>query len=86
MIGLILYFVIGAILGFSYYAWECYKYKKKYEDMSWKLTWDEYSTKEEVGMGCIFALFLWPFCILAMLLWLSCTIPAKYIRKYFGIE
>lgn len=83
---IVLYFIIGIILGFIYYAWECYKYKKKYENTSWKLTWDEYSIKEEVGVGCVIAVILWPVGILSVLLYITISILGKYIRKYFGIE
>lgn len=86
MIWIILYFLIGIILGFTYYAWECYKYKKKYENSSWKLTWDEYSIEEEVGVFCVIAIILWPVCILSVLLYIACSTLGKYIRKYFGIE
>lgn len=83
---IVLYFIIGIILGFIYYAWECYKYKKKYENTSWKLTWDEYSTKEEVGVGCVITVILWPVGILSVLLYITISILGKYIRKCFGIE
>ena len=86
MIWIILYFIIGPILGFIYYAWECYRYKKKYENKPWKLTWDEYSTKEEVGVGCVVIVILWPACILTVLLYITFSTLGKYIRKYFGIE
>ena len=86
MIWMILHFLIGSILGFIYYAWECYKYKKKYENNPWKLTWDEYSIKEEVGVGCTIIVILWPVCILLVLLYTICSTLSKYIRKYFGIE
>lgn len=86
MIWLILHFLIGIILGFIYYAWECYKYKKKYENNPWKLTWDEYSTKEEVGVGCVIAVILWPVCTISILLYLTFSTLGKYIRKCFGIE
>ena len=86
MIWIILYFIIGPILGFIYYAWECYRYKKKYENNPWKLTWDEYSTKEEIGIGCAITVILWPACVLSVLLCIAVSIIGKYIRKYFGIE
>lgn len=86
MIWIILYFIVGAILGFIYYAWECYRYKKKYENKSWKLTWDEYSIKEEVGVGCVVIVILWPACIITALLYITFSTLGKYIRKYFGIE
>lgn len=86
MIWLILYSLMGIILGFIYYAWECYKYKKKYENKSWKLTWDEYSIKEEIGIGCAIIVILWPACILVVSLYTACSTLGKYIRKYFGIE
>lgn len=86
MVWLILHFLIGIILGFIYYAWECYKYKKKYENKSWKLTWDEYSIKEEVTTGCAITVFFWPVCIVSVLLYTAFSTLGKYIRKYFGIE
>lgn len=86
MVWLILHFLIGIILGFIYYAWECYKYKKKYENKSWNLTWDEYSNKEEVVIGCVMTIFFWPVCIFLMSLYTAFSTIGKYIRKYFGIE
>ena len=86
MIWMILYFLIGIILGFIYYAWECYEYKKKYENNPWKLTWDEYSTKEEVSVCCVVAVILWPVCILSVIIICSFSTLSEYIRKYFGIE
>lgn len=86
MIWMILYFLIGSILGLTYYAWECHKYKKKYENSSWKLTWEEYSIKEEVGLGCAIIVISWPACILVVSLYTACSTLGKYIRKYFGIE
>lgn len=83
---IVLYFLIGSILGFIYYAWECYRYKNKYENNSWKLTWEEYSIKEEVDVGCVIAIILWPIGVLSILLYITFSTLGKYIRKYFGIE
>ena len=70
MISIILYFLIGLIIGFCYYIYECYKYKKKYENKSWKLTWDEYDSKEGVTFSLYVCVFLWPFCIIYVLIYL----------------
>ena len=86
MIWIILYFLIGTIPGVIYYAWECYRYEKKYENNPWKLTWDEYSIKEEIGVVCVVTVILRPICILSVLLYLTCLTLGKYIRRYFGIE
>ena len=86
MIWIILYFLIGVILGFIYYAWECYRYKKKYKNKSWKLTWDEYDNKEDVTIILVVCIFLWPALTLTVLAYLIFVYPTVYIRKYFGIE
>ena len=86
MIWIILYFLIGPILGFIYYAWKCYKYKNKYKNKSWKLTWDEYDNKENVTITLVICIFLWPVLTLTVLAYLIFVCPTVYIRKYFGIE
>lgn len=82
----ILYFIIGLIIGLCDYAYECYRYKKKYENKSWKLTWSEYDDKEGVTLTLIICIFLWPLVIIAVLAYLIFVYPTVYIRKYFGIE
>ena len=82
----ILYFIIGLIIGLCCYTYECYKYKKKYKNKSWKLTWDEYDNKEGVTLNLIICIFLWPLCIIVVLAYLIFVYPTVYIRKYFGIE
>lgn len=86
MIWIILYFLIGIILGFIYYIWKCHKYKKRYENKSWKLTWDEYDNKEGVTFTLYVCIFLWPILTLDVLTYLIFVYPTVYIRKYFGIE
>ena len=83
---IVLYFIIGLIIGFCCYTYECYKYKKKYKNKSWKLTWDEYDNKEGVTLNLIICIFLWPLCIIVVLAYLIFVYPTIYIRKYFGIE
>lgn len=86
MIWIILYFLIGLIIGFCYYIYKCYKYKKKYENKSWKLTWDEYDNEEGVTFVLFICIFLWPLYTLDVLIYLIFICPTKCIRKYFGIE
>ena len=83
---IILYFIIGLIIGLCYYTYECYKYKKKYENKSWKLTWSEYDNEEGVTLNLIICIFLWPLVIMVALAYLIFVYPTVYIRKYFGIE
>lgn len=83
---IILYFIIGLIIGLCCYTYECYRYKKKYENKSWRLTWDEYDDKEGVTLILVTCIFLWPLVILAVLAYLIFVYPTVYIRKYFGIE
>lgn len=81
-----LYFIIGFIIGLCCYTYECYRYKKKYENKPWKLTWDEYDDKEGVTLILVVCIFLWPLAIIAVLAYLIFVYPTVYIRKYFGIE
>lgn len=83
---IVLYFIIGLIIGFCCYTYACYEYKKKYENKSWKLTWDEYDDKEGVTLNLIICIFLWPLAIIVVLAYLIFVYPTVYIRKYFGIE
>ena len=83
---IVLYIIIGLIIGFCRYTYDCYRYKKKYENKSWKLTWNEYDDKEGVTLTLIICIFLWPLVILIVLVYLIFVYPTVYIRKYFGIE
>lgn len=83
---IVLYFIIGLIIGFCYYTYECYRYKKKYKNTSWKLTWDEYDDKEGVTFTLVVCICLWPLVTIAVLAYLIFVYPTVYIRKYFGIE
>ena len=83
---IVLYFIIGLIIGFGYYIYECHRYKKKYENTSWKLTWDEYDDKERVTFTLVVCIALWPLVTIAVLAYLIFVYPTVYIRKYFGIE
>lgn len=83
---IVLYFIIGLVTGLCDYTYECYKYKKKYENKSWKLTWDEYDDKEGTTLTLIVCIFFWPVAIIAVLAYLILVYPTVYIRKYFGIE
>lgn len=83
---IVLYFIIGLIIGLCDYTYECYRYKKKYENKSWRLTWKEYDDKEDVTIILIICILLWPVAIIAVLAYLIFVYPTVYIRKYFGIE
>lgn len=83
---IVLYFIIGFIIGLCNYTYECYRYKKKYENKSWRLTWKEYDDKEDVTIILIICIFLWPVAIIVVLAYLIFVYPTVYIRKYFGIE
>ena len=54
---IVLYFIIGFIIGLCNYTYECYRYKKKYENKSWRLTWKEYDDKEDVTIILIICIF-----------------------------
>lgn len=83
---IVLYFIIGLIIGFCHYTYECHRYKKKYINKSYKLTWDEYDNKEGVTFTLVVCIFLWPLVTIAALAYLIFVYPTVYIRKYFGIE
>jgi hypothetical protein len=83
---IILYIIIGLIIGLCYYVYKCHKYKKKYKTKSLKPTWDEYDDNEGISITLVICIFTWPLAILAVLTYFIFVYPTVYIRKYFGIE
>lgn len=78
MIGLILYFLIGYIVGLAFYAYSCRDYKKHNQ----YLTWDQYNDKYGITFALFIVILAWPIVVIMLV----AVFPAEYIRKYFGIE
>ena len=82
MIWLIGYLIIGVIVGLSFYAYECWRFKNS---NYWK-DWNTYFESNNVDDVCFTIGIFWFVFIFVGILYFITTAPAKCIRKYFGIE
>ena len=80
------YFVIGFVVGLCVYDYHCKDFKKSYEHRELKVTWEEYSRRENPGFFMRFAIILWPFLLLIAICYYIFQYPIDCIKKHNGIE
>ena len=80
------YFIIGFVVGLFIYDYHCKDFNKKNKNREVKLTWEEYSNKEELGVCMAFEIVLWPFLLLIFICYYIFQYPLDYIKKRNGIK
>ena len=82
--GLLVYFIIGFIVGLFIYDQYCKDFNKK--NKQFKLTWEEYSNKENPGFCMGLAMILWPILLLIIVCYYMFQYPIDCIKKNNGIK
>ena len=80
------YFIIGFIVGLCVYDYFCKDFKKSYEHRELKVTWEEYSRRENPGFFMGFAMILWPILLLIVICYYMFQYPINCIKKRNGIK
>lgn len=81
MIFLIVYFIIGFIIGLIQFDKDCKKYKEKYSN----LTWQSYCNMQEPYIALSAIIIMWPVILIIYLIYCICIIPINWIKKHNGI-
>jgi hypothetical protein len=80
------YFVIGFVVGLFIYDYHCKDFKKSYEYRELKVTWEEYSRRENPGFFMGFTMFLWPILAIIGACYFIFQYPIDCIKKHNGIK
>ena len=80
------YFIIGFVTGLFIYDYYCKDFKKSYEHKALKVTWEEYSRRENPGFFMGFAMFLWPILTIIGACYFIFQYPIDCIKKHNGIK
>lgn len=80
------YFIIGFIVGLCIYDYYCKDFKKSYEHRELKVTWEEYSRREEPGVCMTIAMIFWPVLAIISACYFIFQYPIDYIKKRNGIK
>ena len=80
------YFIIGFVAGLCTYDYHCKDFKKSYEHRELKVTWEEYSRRENPGFCMAFVIILWPFFLVIAVCYYMFQYPIDCIKKHNGIK
>lgn len=80
------YFIIGFVVGLFIYDYHCKDFNKKNKNRQFKLTWEEYTHKNDPGFCMAFAIILWPFFLLVGMFYYMFQYPIDCIKKHNGIK
>ena len=80
------YFIIGFVVGLCVYDYYCKDFKKSYEHKELKVTWEEYSRREEPGFVMVFVMILWPVFVIIVTWYYMFQYPLERIKERNGIK
>ena len=78
------YFIIGFVVGLFVYDYHCKDFNKK--NREFKLTWEEYSRRENPGFAMGFAIVLWPVVAIIAICYYMFQYPIDCIKERNGIK
>lgn len=78
------YFIIGFVVGLFIYDYHCKDFNKK--NRQFKLTWEEYSSREGPGLCMAFAIVLWPVFVIITICYYMFQYPIDRIKERNGIK
>lgn len=78
------YFIIGFVVGLFAYDYHCKDFNKK--NKQFKLTWEEYSRRENPGFFMGFAMILWPILAIIGACYFIFQYPLERIKERNGIK
>ena len=78
------YFIIGFVVGLYTYVYHCKDFNKKNREV--KLTWEEYSRRENPGFAMGFAIVLWPVVAIIAICYYMFQYPIDCIKERNGIK
>jgi hypothetical protein len=80
------YFVIGFVVGLFVYDYHCKDFTKINENRQYKLTWEEYSRRENPGFFMGFVMVLWPIIVIIFICYYMFQYPIDCIKERNGIK
>ena len=80
------YFIIGFVVGLFVYDYFCKDFNKKNKNRQFKLTWEEYASREGPGLCMAFAMVLWPMLLLVAICYYTFQYPIDQIKERNGIK
>lgn len=80
------YFIIGFVVGLCVYDYSCKEFKKSYEHRELKVTWEEYSCRENSGFFMGFVMILWPIFVIIIICYYIFQYPIDRIKERNGIK
>ena len=80
------YFIIGFVVGLFVYDYFCKDFKKSYEHRELKVTWEEYSRRENPGFFMGFVMILWPIIVIIFICYYMFQYPIDCIKERNGIK
>ena len=83
---LLTYFIIGFVVGLFVYDYSCKEFKKSYEHRELKVTWEEYSRRENPGFFMGFVMILWPIFVIIGACYFIFQYPLERIKERNGIK
>lgn len=83
---LLTYFIIGFVVGLFVYDYSCKEFKKSYEHRELKVTWKEYSRRENPGFFMGFVMILWPIFVIIIICYYIFQYPIDRIKERNGIK
>lgn len=78
------YFIIGFVAGLFIYDYYCKDFNK--QNKQFKITWEEYSRRENPGFSMGFALILWPILAIIGACYFIFQYPLERIKERNGIK
>lgn len=80
------YFIIGFIVGLFIYDYYCKDFNKKNKNRQFKITWDEYASRENPRFCMVIAMIVWPILLLIAICYYTFQYPIDQIKKHNGIK
>lgn len=80
------YFIIGFVISLVIYDYHCKDFNKINESRQYKLTWKEYSRREDIEAWMAFAITLWPVLLLIVICYYIFQYPVDCIKERNGIK
>lgn len=83
---ILIYFIIGFVVGLCIYDYYCKDFNKINKNRQYKLTWEEYSRKQGLGICMAFTIVIWPVFVIITICYYMFQYPINCIKERNGIK